>query len=522
MSITCISSPSQWARVNDTNRMYYKFSSTNYTQPNFQYQFNLKVYYADGLGVAVDLGTYNLHPATDGTIEFNPSSIYQNYLSYDIDLSKTGLTELTRTAAKFQLFCNEFYGTPPVKIVSGGWYESTLLNVYNGCQQTMPYDYTPLNINGNNKWVMNSGGVSGWTGQFLTDMTMFRLGPEDFLFLWALGPWTTGTTTGRPTKIRYNVYTGVGNLWFENPNTQSYEQSVPNASVKTSADEAPFSIKDYFFDVNTITWMILPSGGTIVDSQDLWSYVAVFPNGLVYTEVFKPGLPEPDGNTQHPTYYSLTRDELPVGTPTTGTTYYDENIRFLYANSLGYYFPCGPYNSLISGVTNWLYYDIDLISSGGTVMNIYPIRVINKGNCDKYNNWQLFWLNPHGGFDTYVFNKKVDVDYKIARQTYKRKLSPGYNSYDAGERVFNTDITEQLTLRTDLLTQRESQLLVQLTQSPVVYALKYYEYNSGKNFYTAPYIITSSDVKYEQKRNDKEITMEITLRPSNECILQKN
>lgn len=530
MAITKIQSPEHWGRSNDTNRLLYKFSSDKFTEPNFQFQFNLKVSYPDS--TTIDVGTYNLHPQEDGTVEFNPSAIFSNYLSYDINLASTGLTEMVRGACYVDLYVKEFYGSPPV-VITGGWNET--IPIYNGCQQNVPYDYTPLNLNGNMKWVMNSDpsltlGSSGLThGQFLTDAIEYRLSNDDFLFLWALGSLDMSGFTGRPTKIRYNVkYTNGTKQVYYDTRTPSYEQSVANPYPISSSDTNPYTYTDLFLDLNGIPeWRILPSGGTIVDSQDLSTYVAVFPDGHYYSEVFHPNLPLPDGQTQHATYYSLTGTDRTNNIPTTGVTFYDYNCDFKYSNSIGYYFPCGPYqllnqSNLLTGLTNdWEYYDIDLFDDTD-ILNVYPIRVIHTDKCDKYPRWQLFWLNPHGGFDTHIFDKKVDLNYKTTKSTYKRKMGNVYSTYDSGERVFNTKVEEEITLRTGSLTQRESQLLNQLLQSPVVYTLKYYEYNNNKTFYTVPYIVTTSDFRYQQKLNDKEIFMEITLRPSNEKIIQKN
>ena len=101
-------------------------------------------------------------------------------------------------------------------------------------------------------------------------------------------------------------------------------------------------------------------------------------------------------------------------------------------------------------------------------------------------------------------------------------MNPTFDVYQAGERVFNVNIEEQVTLRTRLLYQRESQLLIQLTQSPVVYLLKDYTWGSGTIAFGVPYIVVTDSIKYEQKVNSKEIVMEIKIRPSNERIIQKN
>jgi len=162
------------------------------------------------------------------------------------------------------------------------------------------------------------------------------------------------------------------------------------------------------------------------------------------------------------------------------------------------------------------------------ILNNKSFYVYRKEKCDQYSKWQLFWLNPHGGYDNFTFDKKIDIDYKIERSTYKRRTPVGgptsFNSYFGGENIFNTNVREEITLRTSLLTQKESQLMIQLCQSPKVYVMKEYQYDtsdpSNLYKYATPYIIVTNEIKYEQKQNSKEVYYEVKIRPSNEKIIQ--
>lgn len=212
---------------------------------------------------------------------------------------------------------------------------------------------------------------------------------------------------------------------------------------------------------------------------------------------------------------------------TSAITYID--LSPVYDNTYMYAIPCGPIQILsldtpLSGLTDkWLYYSIDLLDvTGGTtrVLNKFPFWVYRKKKCEKYGKKQLFWLNVHGGFDNFTFTQKTDVNYKIDRKTYKQRYAAGSStSFDtefAGERVFNTDIVEEITLRSDNLTQRESQMLMGLATSPRIYMVYEYIYDSYNIYpYGIPVIVVSDSVKLENKVNDKEIFFEITVRYSN-------
>lgn len=472
MAISLQGRPSDWGRVYDTNRLTYTFSSSgvtgNYTQPNFQFVFYLSKWNLDGS--YTDLGTFKLHPNADGTVQFNPSVIYKSYLSYDFSASNTNLIEATNSAGKFSLKVCESFGTPPVVTTTGQWngeLGNSALNLYNGVQQNIPYDYIALNILGNKKWVMS--GTTG--GTFLTDSTEYLLDNNDLAFLYFLAP-----NTERPTRIRYQLFymcSGSGRP----PNGPEFLGITTDLNKPLIDQGLPNVSGEYNLD---------PSN--VIPPQNSWT-------GICSTYI------------------------------------YDTNFTYNYTNSTMYYFPMGPYQLFKSGLfpasasTSWLYYTVDILS-GNTVKNAKPFYVYRKEKCNRYGWWQLFWLNQHGGWDTFTFDRKVQDNYKYERTTYKQKIPLtswwNYSPYDAGERVFDTQINEEITLTSYLVTQKESQLLMGLVQSPKVYALTMYNYNGAVYPYGVPYIVTSSEMLYEQKVNSKEVYYEVKIRPSNQKIIQRD
>ena len=467
MAISGITIPSDWCRVNDTNRMTYVFGSSNTNQPNFQFLFEL--YKWETSGAYTNLGTFLLFPNSGGTCEFNPSQVYKNFLSYNFHMSGN-LEECVDSAGIFSLECYEYWGVPPNKIVSGAWNSEIGYagrKVYNGCQQFIPYDYVALNILGNAKWVMS--GVT--SGEYLTDATEYRGDNDDHMYLYFLAD----PYKGRPTRIRYTIYyncdpkgdgrgpeyLGITKELLNNP---YLDQAVANTTTE--------------YDLNNV---------------------------------------EPPPPILHPAICSAAT--------------YDTNFSYTGAYTLMYDVPVGPfqlinYSTVLAPYKNtWFYYKIDILS-GNTQLNKNSFYVYRNEKCGKYGKWSLYWLNPHGGFDNYTFDRKNEDKFKINRTTYKQKmnLTSKYNfsPYEAGERVFNVDVNEEITLRTNLLSQKEAQMLVQLSQSPVVFSKQLYQYNGANYFYATPYIVVSTDITYPQKVNDKEVSMEITIRPANEKIIQRN
>jgi len=464
MAITLISKPSDFGRVWDTNRLTYCFSSNNYTQPNFQFYFSLIYWSWDG--TQNNIGNYLVYPNSGGTVTFNPSQIYRNYLSYDFNCSITGLTECVNSSGRFSLSCYEYYGAPPAKLTDGSQWTGEVssyppMRFYNGCQMNIPFDYNPLNAKGNALWVM-SGATSG---QFLTSATEFRGDADDLMFLYFLDD-----LNGRPTRIRYTVYYNCyGGGLPAAPNTLGVGNQISNTPLYTQ-------------DAVVGTNIILDSPLAVIPPS--WS-------GICSTVVY-------DTNVSY------------------------SNYGFMHT------IPCGPYQvakTALSGLSStWLYYTIDLMS-GSTVLNKSPFYIWRNEKCDRFGGkWQLHWLNPQGGWDNYTFDRKFLNTTKIAKSTYKIKLpsDSSFNTYYSGERVFDTQITEEITLRSNLLTQKEAQLLTQLVQSPRVYVSYKYTYSGTTTVYGVPYIITTDEWNYPSKVNDKEVNVEIKLRAANDKIIQRD
>jgi hypothetical protein len=438
---------------------------------------------------------------------------------------------------------------------------------YNGVQQTIPYDYTPLNyLQGNNlQWVM-SGATSG---KFLTDAPEYRIDNNDAAFLYFLTD-----SQNLPTKIKYTIY-----YW----GTGWTQESIP----------------EVFMD----NYIGLPNGFESLQSYSE-SMVMTKPisAGYEYDTYQKTTATYIASNTPPPVRY------VPPIVPKTNiytTVVYDTNVSALYSDSKMFYFPMSmrqliDQSLVTTSIQNrWLYYTVDLVGitppysdyckdesnqpvympvgsaiydsqneneydlvdSGGTVihLNVHrvglplwhsgtglayvskscdagenvmskkPFYVYRREKCDKYSRWQMFWLNPNGGFDRFTFTMKMDVNYKVNRTAYKQRYAAGtateFDTYFSGENIFNTKIDEEVTLRSDSVTQSESQLLIQMFQSPKIFLQREYFYEptdpTAVYAYGVPYIITSTEMKYEQKINSKMIYYEIKVKPANQKNVQQ-
>lgn len=140
------------------------------------------------------------------------------------------------------------------------------------------------------------------------------------------------------------------------------------------------------------------------------------------------------------------------------------------------------------------------------------------GNCTNYDKYRLHFLNKYGGFDSVTFYKVSRVNETIERKTYK-KLSGSTsgrfttNSYDRANVVYNTSITDRLTLDSDWLSQAESEWLEQLIVSPEVY----WDNNDELQ------AVTITDSQYEKRKtvNDKIFNLRIEVEISQKRFTQR-
>jgi len=185
-----------------------------------------------------------------------------------------------------------------------------------------------------------------------------------------------------------------------------------------------------------------------------------------------------------------------------------------------FYIPTGPQELEGLGILDranadggWVSYRVDLVDSitrPTKIYNTYPIYYYRKAKCNKYDPIQLFWLNPHGGFDTYTFYKKNYIEYDVQQTRWQHRFSDTYTLGERGTTVYKTLANKKVILNTDYLTASEAQILTQLQMSPEIYAT--YDYNDV--IYKIPYVIEDTKFQYKEIKNEKMVNYEITIVPA--------
>lgn len=421
--------PQNYGRLQDTNRIYFKLYSANYTLPNFRYFINL---YVKQNGTFVLVGSIRKRPSViDGSVIFYPAEILKNYVSSDLNLTGLSINPCYNSNIIYKIGVSEQYMSGRGMISSSLEYSAELMG-FNGVQEYIPYT-NPL------EYVM----TSGTTGRFLTDSLMSYVDPIENSFLYFL----TASGDTKPTKAEITI-SYVNELNKSNRNIiTNYSQSSPGS-------------------------LSSESGKTIYDyTDDSWS-------GDIDTFDF---------DIEH-----------------TGETYM-------------WSIPTGPQQLSLLGYFDtgktWSKYKINLTKkslSGDTIFNLEPYIYYRKCKNNKWRNYEIFWRNPHGGFDSHLFYMKNGLQYNIERKLYEKRLDYNYSMGDRGTTTYNIKTKETYNLKSDYITQNQYQLLTQLVMSPEVYLIYYY--NNTK--YNVPVIITDDQIEYKYIDQDKMISMSVNITPS--------
>ena len=467
MALSIIHKPSNYGRVFDENSLYYEIESTSYMEPNFS--FLITLYKWEGITLE-QISQHKLYPQTDGVLWFNPSTIFATELSpscqkYDFDPSITGVTEATNSAKAFRILITEKYGTPPA--TQDNYYNDIIL--YNGCQQFISYDSTLGG--GNTQWVMSGGtiGATGYgTGHYLTDASQIYLDENDYYNLYFINP-----IDSRITSIMYTFYysTGITAKVTGNEGTSVNGIDGPEMSSQST-------IKG---DLNNITPMkgeVQPGGNP--------SYVGDIQTLIIY----ETGLTMGSGGLM---FY------VPIGMKTLKKKY-----------------PWIP--------ASWLYYKVDLLKSGQSQVLNRTSFIVNRTCRDsRYIPYKVAWLNRHGGYDYFVFDKGAVIKEKEKRDTFTQNLQPGYSFNQSGTLVYNMNPDQTITLTTSLLeTQSQSQILVGLFHSFQVFMIWTYIINNIEYPVAVPYIVEDNEMIYQQIITDQTFPVSITLTPGNKIKTQKS
>jgi hypothetical protein len=143
--------------------------------------------------------------------------------------------------------------------------------------------------------------------------------------------------------------------------------------------------------------------------------------------------------------------------------------------------------------------------------------------CSPFNNVRLMWINRLGGFDFFNFRMNSQRNETIERKEFRRPLGPYYQTGDRPKTQLKVDVTEEWTINTDWITEKEYLALNDLLTSLEVYVLKQTYDDSGSPVHTTyPIVIVDNTYTQKTQLTDKIFNMTLTYRQAYEKYIQSN
>ncbi len=256
---------------------------------------------------------------------------------------------------------------------------------------------------------------------------------HDFNYSDTLPSGCTNCTKEYNFKVGYEYSTSPSGAVTEYLNQASASGSVWNAALN------PYDFVSFDIDTYTDTarkFLTSVRSQSIHRTQKVWLYAlrgAATNLRIVYS----------DATTSTYTLPNVRMVRIPVNLTTpSGATYFDCYLR-----------------------------DVD----GVQISETYRFYI--KDECSKYENYDLFWLNRLGGFDSFRFNRVSKTSHEITRQMYRQNpytlnntaVSWTYGTDSFSNTQFYGESKEKLTLFSNWITDSESIWLRELVESPVVY-----------------------------------------------------
>ena len=293
--------------------------------------------------------------------------------------------------------------------------------------------------------------------------------------------------------------------------TTVFPNQVTSSTIYAWNSEIPFLT---FQDYDYTDYVAQPSGGLVAtrlltnqpttvkirDSEDAWMHVMSDTSGTVYY-----------ANVVTKDSAGATIQDIKIENPYQALT--STNHRFVR-------FGCGTanLNSIpSSGITGGSQpiitasvasYTLAFTKyTGSAVTNTQTFTIDNT--CTKNVTYRFHFLNKVGGFDSFTFIRGSVKDVDIKRSNYKKvsggltsASTYGYNKYDRGDVSYFTQLRDGIKVKSDWLSESESDWLEELITSPEVYL-------DDATHGLVAVNIKNPNYKFKQTAQDKMIQLEI-------------
>ena len=414
MSITINSEPAEHGA--GYNQLVFDITSSSTAQTNFN--FVIDVYVG---GVKVNRQLYPKQPAST-SLKLDVSPVVKNYLSADfLNASSTLLSANTNSRCAYYVQFGEAYNDASgILNIYPNLTKSNDKFAYNSVfdfEEFEPLAFSKINI------------ASGFTLQYNTNQYKYA------------GQYKTITYFDPITKLKGSLSNGNNKFAYINGYLTTFPATVvPGMGISGTGIPANTFITNVLFDTGL---------GCVVIEMSNAAISSTISNVTISSRV----------NTIKVKQYNSSGSLLSTNTETiTGslTTFvYNVNPDKINGFSLN---------------SNTAYYDVEfLFVVGFTEVLIETTRINIVPPCTKYGTYRLHWLNQYGGWEAYNFTAVNQKSMEVNRTQYKKMLPLGYIDADRLKVNYNTEITDNVLLNSDWITDEQSDWMQGLFESPLIW-----------------------------------------------------
>jgi hypothetical protein len=182
------------------------------------------------------------------------------------------------------------------------------------------------------------------------------------------------------------------------------------------------------------------------------------------------------------------------------------------------------YQGIVATILNYKNYSINLSwTESSTAIQTSKYYFTVEQTCSPFNNVRLMWINRLGGFDFFNFRMNSQRNETIERKEFRRPLGPNYTTGARPQTQLKVDVTEEWTINTDWITEKEYLALNDLLTSLEVYVLSTSYRDDGSPVHTTyPIVIVDNTYTQKTQLTDKIFNMTLTYRQAYEKYIQSN
>lgn len=482
MSITLIKSPTAFGTVKSYDELKIIAESTQYAEADCYYRF--KTYVKSSGGTYSLLSTNKYYPVSDTSdtllntrAEFNVSAILESQFQYIPNPQISGVIVNQHQLKDYKVEISDIWN-------------------YSGNQTTTILSATCLNNVGTFERDTTPRIEYGYQRTFLTDDTELTLSDNQYNTLSFI--LDDSIVTDKQIFARYKVdgkietYTITSvTEYVEDVTHQYFQFNITGATI------------DEFTNGSTFIATCLPSvngvGGT-------YTIQAINENAgvieLITTTPFSPSKTFSSGTLK--TNYAYRNFYLNLTQASLTNKHLSIPASFKNLNTFLSDYSATTEVEITLVKTDYEYTGTTIIDVDGskTLQVLTNTITINRETCNnnRFEEYQLYYVNDFGGWDTFTLSKKTIKQNKVSRLNYQKRLSTNYLNSDRGTTNIKTNVDEQWIMNTALLeSDADVNKFIQLYNSPAVYLImndKVYAVNVINTDYTQLQAVNNDVLQY--------------------------